>query len=83
MTKNDGERIVSLEVQIKGLQGDITEVKSDVKEIKTMLNEWAGVNARLKKLESAGNLWKWLSPSFSAILSAIMTFLIIQYLTSK
>ena len=83
MTKNDGERIVSLEVQIKGLQGDITEVKADVKEIKTILNKLTGFDDRLRKLETASNLWKWASPSLSAVLSAIMTFLIIQYLTSK
>jgi len=81
--KDDGERLAILETRVTEFGETLKEVKSDVKEIKTMLNEWAGVNARLKKLESAGNLWKWLSPSFSAILSAIMTFLIIQYLTSK
>lgn len=38
---------------------------------------------RLTKLEASSNLWKWLSPSFAAILSSVMTFLIIQYLTRQ
>ena len=63
----------------------VDEVASDVKEIKLFMQANYVVKtdfeARIKKIEGESNLWKWLSPSLAAILSSVLTFLIIFFLS--
>ena len=80
MTKNDGERLVALEVKVTDLATTLNEVKADVKEIKQSLTPIMDFDKRLKRLESSSNFWKWLSPTLSAVLSAFLTFLILSFL---
>ncbi len=84
--KPDGERISIVETKLEDLKTKVDGVAIDVKDIKVFMQSNYVVKtdfeARIKKIEEASNLWKWLSPSLAAILASLMTFLIIQYLTN-
>ncbi len=85
------------ETKIALIGNDVSHIMKDLGEIKQSLKELSGVYAtqvavsesqkdtdvRIKKLEDSSNLWKWLSPSLSAVLGSLFTFLIIQYLTNQ
>ena len=94
MTKPDGERIQSVEDKVDGLQKDLTEIKTDIKEIRsmvqnkltdhiTMFDRITTIEKEIGHIRSQSGLWKWLSPTLAAIVSSIMTFLIIEFLKSK
>lgn len=74
---------------------DIQYIQRDIAKINENIDKLSGVYAtqvsvsdsnrttdsRLKKLEEASGLWKFLSPALSAILSAVLTFFVVQYFT--
>lgn len=98
MTNNDGERIASLEAQMTDLSRKVDQgftennlkmdaLTSEVKNLSLTLLKKLNVEQdhekRLFTLEKSSNLWKWLSPTFAAIMGAILTFLITEYLKSR
>ena len=76
----ENERLATVEQKISELKDDLSEVKSDVKEIKRCVLD-SDLTRRVSRLEKKSDLWKFLSPTLAAILSSVMTFLIIQYLS--
>lgn len=80
MSKPEGERIAVLEQIAMDTGKALDEIKSSIKEVKTILETQASYETRLKKLEQTSNLWRWLSPTLSAVVGSVLTFLIINYL---
>lgn len=90
MTNIEPETNVSL------IAKDISYIQKDMADIKNSIKELAGVyatklfvdeglkttNGRLERLEKSSNLWRWLSPSLSAIFASLITFLILSYLAN-
>lgn len=84
------------ETSVSLIAKDIAYIQKDMSDIKTSIKELSGVyptkismdegfkavSERLDRLEKSSGLWKWLSPSLSAILASVMTFLIINYLVN-
>lgn len=78
------------QTQIALIQKDISNIQTNIFDIKTVLKEGyvtkdslfqtaKDTETRLIRLESSSNLWKWLSPSLSAIIGSVLTFFIIEY----
>lgn len=80
--KPAGERIASLEQHMVDQDHKLDQIVDDIKEVKMIITNQLGFESRIAKLEKSGDLWKWLSPVVSAILSGVMTFLALQYLGS-
>lgn len=82
------------EIKVELIGKDIGYIQKDIAEIKASVKELAGVyvtkvqfedsvrllGTRLLEVEKSNNMWKWLSPTFSAILSGVIVFLLINYL---
>jgi hypothetical protein len=87
MTKPAGERLSIVETKMDDLTLKVTEVASDVKEIKVFMQANYVVKTdfelRIKKIEEQSHLWRWLSPSLAAILGSVLTFLILEFLKGK
>lgn len=78
------------QTQIALIQKDISNIQTNIFDIKTVLKEGyvtkdslfqtaKDTETRLIRLESSSNLWKWLSPSLAAIMGSVLTFFIIEY----
>lgn len=89
--ENDGERIIALETNMTNIAKDISDIKADIKGIVMQLNQQANKQPTLEaeiislkteivNIKKSSNLWKWLSPTLTAILTAIVTFLLIQFI---
>ena len=89
MTKPESD-----DTKIALINNNIEFIKKDIVEIKLALQNKYATNVsletiaketelRLKRLESSSNLWKFLSPSISAILASIGTFLFISFLQTR
>lgn len=78
--KPDGERIASLEQHMVDQDKKLDQIVLEIKEVKMIVTNQMGFEARINKLETSSNLWKWLSPSLAAVFGSILTFLIIEYL---
>ena len=94
MIKPDGERIQSLEDKFVNIQANITEIKTDIKEIRvmvqnkltdhiTMFDRIITIEKEIIQIKNQSNLWKFLSPTFAAIAGSLLTFLIIEFLRSR
>ena len=82
------------QTKIELIGKDIAYIQKDIASINTSIKELAGVyitkiqfedlskqiERRVIYLERSSNLWKWLAPTLSSILTAVVTFLLIQYL---
>lgn len=80
--------------EMVAVQKDISYIQKDIADIKGSIKELTGVyitklqfedaqksfEARVAGLEKNSNLWRWLSPTLSAALSSVITFLIVNYL---
>lgn len=91
MQKTENERMAILETTVNNLDKKVTEISTDVKAIIITLSKQPGLEAEILNLKNeiedlkrGSNLWKWLGPTltgiFTAVLSSIMTFLIVNYL---
>lgn len=85
--ENDGERIIALETNMTNIAKDISDIKADIKAISIQLNkqpsleiEILSLKEEIKEIRKSSNLWKWLSPTLTALLTAVVTFLLIQYI---
>ena len=81
----DATSIAVINTNITYIQRDISEIRILMKDgyaTKEALKEVAvQTEDRLTRLEDSSNLWKWLSPSLSAVVASMMTFLIINYIS--
>lgn len=80
--KTQNERLAVVEVTITNLDKKMTDIQSDVKEIKGAVvnipvNDF---EKRITKLEKQSNLWRWLSPTLGVLFGSILMFLILEYL---
>lgn len=86
MTKkiSDDTQIAVINNNIGFIQKDIVEIKQSLSNTyatrENLVQVAKDTELRLKRLEDASNLWKWLSPTLSAVMGSIVTFLVIQYL---
>ena len=80
--KPDGERIASLEQHMQDQDKKLDQIVLEIKEVKMIVTNQMGFEARITKLEGSSNLWKWLSPTLAAVVGSVLTFLIISYLTN-
>lgn len=86
MTKqNDETKIAIISTNIDFIKKDIAEIKESFKELnnifvtKQYFDEVVKtIDADLMRYGNAGIFWKWISPTASAIIGSILTFLIID-----
>lgn len=89
MTKPDGERISYMEARLADMQNDVTEVKTDIKEIKLMLTEKFIPRDEVKRLVDDlhrdiknSKTRRWIENTFSAAAGAVLIFVIQRALTT-
>lgn len=95
MTMTEETRIALVEQNMTELKQEISDIKTELKalsmQINTMLSskladhvemkaEIKSLSEKLVEIEKRSNLWKWLSPTLSAVLGAFVTFLLMSYL---
>jgi hypothetical protein len=87
MTKPDDTKIAVIQTNIEYIKKDITEIKDSVKSLAGVYATQLSLDSlkmeimeRLDRLEKSSNLWKWLSPTLTAIITAIGTFLVLNYI---
>lgn len=88
-------RLALVEENMKDIKAEISDIKTELKtmgkQIDTMLttkisdhvqmqSQINQLSEKMKSYDNQSNLWKWLAPTLSAILSSVVTFLIISYL---
>lgn len=88
MDKPDGERLVRLETHMQEQDRSLDEIKSDIKDIKVMIQKQDGYESRIsaleKKVEAANNpLLKWVGWLVSGGVGAVFTFLVINFLQNS
>ena len=90
MTKQESEdtKTALIAKDISYIQKDIADIKMSVKDLagvyitKQEFEEFKKLMLEtVSEIKSSSNFWKWFSPTFTAVLTAVITFLIIQYLT--
>lgn len=92
---NEETRIAVLENNMLELKTQMSEIRADIKslgkQVDAVLNqkladsveikaELKSLNERLIHIERQSNLWKWLSPTLSSVITAMVTFLLLNYL---
>ena len=84
------------ETKIALIGKDIGFINENIKEIKSTISNLSGMyvptviyqeekkaqDLRISRLENSSNLWRWLSPTLSAVLGSIITILVISYLNN-
>lgn len=85
--QDETSKIELIAKDISYIQRDIATMNANIKELsgvyatKIALDDFSKtIDSRLGELEDSSSLWRWLSPTLSAILGSIVTFLIISYL---
>lgn len=85
----DETKIAVLEANMTTIANDIADIKSDIKAIVVQLNRQPSLENEIILLKQeiidikrTSNLWKWLAPTLTSILTAAVVFLLIQYLQS-
>lgn len=85
-TEKENTRIAVINTNIGYIQKDILEIKLSLKDAyatkESLIQVAKDTETRIVRLEDQSNLWRWLSPTLSAILGSVVTFLLIQYLMS-
>ncbi len=83
-TDTDKTSIAVINTNVGYIQRDISEIKVSLKDVYATKDSLAEIakqtEARLIRLESNSNLWKWLAPTLSAIIAVIIEYLFINYL---
>lgn len=89
MPQTDDVRISVLEVNMTNIAKDIADIKTDIKAIVVQINKQPSLEAEIillkteiMEIKKSSNLWKWLAPTLTAIFTAGVTFLLLQYLQS-
>lgn len=83
----DEVRISVLEEKMANIARDISDIKTDIKAIVLQMNKQPSLEAEIislrneiQEIKKSSNLWKWLAPTLTAVFTAGVTFLLIQYL---
>ena len=76
--KTNGERLVSLEVQLTGVQSDVGEVKSDIKEIKVALESNFVTHIEFANYKASQVIQKILLSIVNLIFGSLLGFFISQ-----
>ena len=71
------ESVFVTKAESAALKFQIEELRQDMQESKESLSK------EIADIKKSKNLWAWLSPTLTAILTAIMTFITIEYLRRK
>lgn len=94
-TRSDETKIAILEDSMQEIKSSVAEISVEVKTLSskiealiiTKIQETIQLQADMKvltenyrRLEKQSGLWKWLSPTFSAIVSGLIMFLLLHYL---
>lgn len=79
-SKSENSEIAVLQTQMTGVQADVTEMKGDIKEVKTLLTTDHFVTQ--EQFRNFKNNW-WLSHTLTAIITGGMIFLIQYAITHR
>jgi len=71
------ESIFVTKAESAALKFQIEELRQDLQDSKESLSR------EISEIKKSKNLWAWLSPTLTAILTAIMTFITIEYLRRR
>ena len=71
------ETVFVTKAESAALKLQIEELRQDLQESKETLS------SEIADIKKSKNLWAWLSPTLTAVLTAIMTFITIEYLRRK
>ena len=78
--------LASVTTTLTFIQSQLSDIRADLKSLQGTFaskEELAATaratEARIVRLENESNLWRWLSPTLSAVLASIITFFIVQY----
>lgn len=71
------ETVFVTKAESTALKEQIIELAKDLQDSKKTLSK------EIAEIKKSKNLWAWLSPTITAILTAIMTFITIEYLRRK
>lgn len=59
-------------------------LKHQIEELRIDFSEYKKVSAReMGDLKRSKNFWSWLSPTLTAVVTAVFTYLVIEYLKGK
>ncbi len=82
----DGTGIALINNNISYIQKDILEIKLSLRDTfatkEALIQVAKETESRLIHLEDSAGLWKWTSPILAGVFGSVLTFLLIQYLTS-
>jgi len=83
----DQVTLASVTTTLTFMQRDITEIKQDIKNMppifaskEELANTAIRTNDRISRLEKESRLWRWVSPTFAAIVAVIVEYLFIFYI---
>ena len=76
-------KVVRLETQMTTVEQKIDDIKIQIKEVSSKIDNLSFTQSKVKELEKdfIEFIKGWLYPTLSAVLSATVTFLLINYLT--
>jgi len=78
--KNLETEVAVLKEQTTTLHGDLTEMKSDIKEIKVLLSEKFVTKEQFDGFKRQNNVQKWLIGIITAVITTIVTFEVTNFL---
>lgn len=85
---NNTATLASMTTTLGFMQSQMAEIRADVKTLgnvfatkEELTNVVKASEDRFKRLEDSSDLWKWLSPTLSAIFASVITFFVIAYFT--
>ncbi len=68
------EQVFVTKAESQALKHQIEELRQDFQDSRTELSE------EIKNLKRSKNLWNWLGPTLTAVVTAVFTYLTIEYL---
>lgn len=87
MTQTNEIKIATLEANMANIAKDISEIKVAITAINVQLNRQPSLEAEvlalkneIHEIKTSSNLWRWLGPTLTAILTAAVTFLLVNYI---
>jgi hypothetical protein len=86
-TTNADTKIAVLEANMTNIAKDIADIKADIKAIVLQMNRQPSLEAEvlalkeeILEIKKTSSLWRWLAPTLTALFTAAVTFLLINYL---
>lgn len=80
-----GERLAGIQKTVEATAKSVEEIKTaryvTQNEMQLAISSAVqGISEQLADIKKTSNLWRWLSPTLSSMLTAAVTFLLISYL---